>query len=202
VNTDVSVIIPTHNRRHTLERALASVLAQRHAPREVIVVDDGSTDGTGAWVQSNQRHRKRGGDIFQHCLPLCAISPSAAVLHRNVFTDIGPFDEALPACEDYDFWLRLCAREPVAYVDEPLVIKTGGHDDQLSKRYPAMDRYRIQSLLRLLETVTLSPENRRTALDTLDAKLEVYGNGARKRGRTEEVAQLLARRAALPVCTA
>ena len=273
MNTDVSVIIPTHNRRHTLERALTSVVQQRHPAHEIIVVDDGSTDGTADWLRSawpavtlleqdnrgvsaarnrgiarssatwialldsddawhpdklahqiaalrtdgrcrlchtdetwyrngvrvnpRQRHRKSGGDIFTQCLPLCAISPSAAVIHRDVFEDIGEFDESLPACEDYDFWLRLCARESVLYVDEALVIKTGGHDDQLSRRYPAMDRFRIQSLLQLLETVELSPEYYRAALDTLDGKLKVYGNGARKRGRADEVERLQARRDAL-----
>jgi glycosyltransferase involved in cell wall biosynthesis len=43
---EISVIIPTHNRRAMLREALASVIAQRGASFEVIVVDDGSTDGT------------------------------------------------------------------------------------------------------------------------------------------------------------
>jgi glycosyltransferase involved in cell wall biosynthesis len=43
---EISVIIPTHNRRAMLREALASVVAQRGANFEVIVVDDGSTDGT------------------------------------------------------------------------------------------------------------------------------------------------------------
>mgnify|MGYP003694159357 CR=1 FL=1 len=42
----VSVIIPTHNRRDLVCEAVASVLAQRDAGVEVIVVDDGSTDDT------------------------------------------------------------------------------------------------------------------------------------------------------------
>jgi len=42
----VSVIIPTYNRAPTLRRALDSVLAQKGASFEVLVVDDGSTDGT------------------------------------------------------------------------------------------------------------------------------------------------------------
>ena len=41
-----SVVIPTRNRRHLLERALASVWLQEHPPHEVIVVNDGSTDDT------------------------------------------------------------------------------------------------------------------------------------------------------------
>ena len=42
----VSVIVPTHNRAHLLERTLRSVLAQDVRDLEVIVVDDGSTDET------------------------------------------------------------------------------------------------------------------------------------------------------------
>lgn len=42
----ISVVIPTHNRRVQLLRALDSVLRQSVQPREIIVVDDASTDGT------------------------------------------------------------------------------------------------------------------------------------------------------------
>ncbi len=45
-----SVVIPTHNRKHLLRRCLRAVLAQDYPHYEVIVVDDGSTDGTGEMV--------------------------------------------------------------------------------------------------------------------------------------------------------
>jgi glycosyltransferase involved in cell wall biosynthesis len=48
----ISVVIPTHNRAHLVRRAVASALAQTFADLEVIVVDDGSTDGTGALLAS------------------------------------------------------------------------------------------------------------------------------------------------------
>ena len=47
----ISVIIPTYNRKHTLHRAIESVLNQTFKPLEIIVVDDGSNDGTGEWVE-------------------------------------------------------------------------------------------------------------------------------------------------------
>lgn len=44
----VTTIIPVHNRAELLREAVASVLAQSYRPIEIVVVDDGSTDGTAA----------------------------------------------------------------------------------------------------------------------------------------------------------
>jgi len=57
----VSVIIPTYNRAHFLPAAIDSVLAQDYQPYELIVVDDGSTDGTAAILQAYPQVRS----IFQ-----------------------------------------------------------------------------------------------------------------------------------------
>jgi glycosyltransferase involved in cell wall biosynthesis len=51
MNPLVSIIIPTYNRLPLLKQALASVRAQDYTDYEVIVVDDGSTDGTARWLE-------------------------------------------------------------------------------------------------------------------------------------------------------
>ena len=270
--SSVSVIIPTHNRAHTLTRALDSVLTQSHSAMEIIVIDDGSIDETkqliedlypsvqyyfqnnrgvsaarnrgirlaqGEWIalldsddewlphklelqltlaeqdtdiplvhgdeiwirngtRVNQmnKHEKAGGWIFQRCLPLCAISPSAVMIKRSLFDEVGLFDEELPACEDYDLWLRICSRYPVHYCDEALIIKYGGHDDQLSRKHWGMDRFRIRALNNVLEHNHLQNEDRDAALETLSQKLEILMKGAHKHGNQaliDECEQLLNR---------
>lgn len=57
--TTVSVIIPTHNRKEYLQECIGSVLAQTYTDYEVIVVDDGSTDGTRAAVAQYEDPRLR-----------------------------------------------------------------------------------------------------------------------------------------------
>ena len=143
----------------------------------------------GRRVNPADRHRKRGGWIFEYCLPLCVISPSAAVIERSLLIEAGGFNEQLPACEDYDLWLRVCSRFPVLYVDRPLLRKYGGHDDQLSRRHWGMDRFRVQALRDLLATGSLSESDRQAALASLREKCRILITGARKRGNSEIVTQ-------------
>jgi len=261
----ISVIIPTYNRIETLSRAIESVLAQTHPADELIIVDDGSTDGTAAWVREHypqiklieqknsgvsaarnrgiessrgdwialldsddewlphklekqlalwaseprlkivhsdeiwirsgvrvnqmKKHRKKGGWIFQDCLPLCAISPSAVMIHRSLFDEVGVFDETLPTCEDYDLWLRITSRFPVLYCDEPLIRKYGGHEDQLSRKHWGMDRFRIQALVNILENGVLNKQDYDAALEMMTGKAKVVLGGARKRENHEVIAR-------------
>ena len=258
----ISVVIPTFNRVDRLEMTLQSVLDQTFAPLEIIVVDDGSSDGTDAmlmarfgdriryhyqenrgvsharnvgvelsrgnwiafldsddqwlpdklqlqvaaiqsnpeygfchtneiWIRNGKRvnpmnkHDKSGGYIYQKCLPLCVVSPSSVLIKRQVFNDIGNFDESLPVCEDYDYWLRYCASYPVLYIDSPQLIKHGGHEDQLSRRYWGMDRFRIQALLKILGSNNLSEEDRIATVDMVVEMHRILETGARKHGNTE-----------------
>jgi len=261
----VSVIITTYNRRHFLEEALQSVLSQDYPDKEIIVIDDGSTDGSdrvvegqpvkylwkenggissarnlgircskgeylafldvddlwkkeklsvqmaamesGQWgisytdeiwlkdgrrINQKKRHRKYSGRVYEHCLPLCIISPSSAVIKRGVFEDVGLFDESLPVCEDYDMWLRSSCRHPVLFISRPLIIKRGGHADQLSRTYDVIDAYRIRSLARLLESGMLPDELRPCTMAELRKKCAVVAQGAKKRGKQEEALRYLA----------
>ena len=140
----------------------------------------------GRRVNPKRRHAKSGGWIFERCLPLCAISPSSVLLHRSVLEQVGGFDESLPACEDYDLWLRACSRYPLLYVHEYLVIKHGGRADQLSARVAGLDRYRIRALEKILATGELDDGQRRAAERTLAEKARIWAAGARRRGRTDE----------------
>ena len=46
------------------------------------------------------------------------------------------FDTQFPVCEDYDLWLRICAKYPIILIEEPQIKKYGGHADQLSQKQP------------------------------------------------------------------
>jgi glycosyltransferase involved in cell wall biosynthesis len=93
-------------------------------------------------------HRKSGGRIFARCVERCLISPSAAVLRRDLWEEVGGFRETYTVCEDFDLWLDITAQEEVGYIEEPLIIKHGGHPGQLSLQYKVMDEWRWKSLLR------------------------------------------------------
>jgi len=268
----ISVIIPTYNRATVLPRAIASVLAQKGANFELIIVDDGSTDNTRAlmndplhtrcvtlhtgcvggenkgpsaarnlgightkgewiafldsddewmpgklqaqleffrknpdslicqteeiWIRNGVRvnpmkkHQKSGGWIFEKCLPLCVVSPSAVMMHRKLFEEVGLFDESLPACEDYDLWLRIAAKHPIGLIEKPYIFKYGGHADQRSREFPAMDRFRIQALAKILASGVLTPEQIVATWRQLEEKAAIVIQGALKRGNLKEAEEI------------
>ena len=259
---DISIVIPTYNRCELLKRAINSVLDQTIDVREIIIVDNGSTDNTyemistlfpeiryiyekkkgvsiarnlgikncnstwiafldsddswmphklekqlffinnmnkkyrlihtnEIWYKNNKfqnqlkKHIKSGGDIFKKSLQLCCISPSSAFIKKEVFDDYGFFDESLEVCEDYDMWIRITSKEEVGFLDNPLVVKYGGHDDQLSKKYWGMDRFRIKSLEKNLKNNWFTAEQKKSVFNILIKKLSILSNGAKKRDNEE-----------------
>ena len=258
----ISVIIPTYNRIFFLKRSIDSVLEQILKPYEVIIVDDGSSDGTSTMIKKNypkinlicqenkgvsaarnigirassgdwvcfldsddewkknklseqmlaikkntnysfchsneewikngkkinqkKKHKKYGGDIFKECLDMCRISPSSVMINKSVFDDIGFFNEDLVVCEDYELWLRICAHYKVLFVDEPLIIKYGGHEGQLSNSIESIEYYRIKALEYLLST-EMTYENKKEAVKILLFKLGIYLNGLKKRNKILDI---------------
>ena len=262
----ISVVIPTYNRIALVERAIDSVLRQSIKPFDIIVVDDGSDDGTsemiqkkyrsinfvqqqnsgvsaarnngikhakGDWislldsddewtgkklenqvdrliknpdyhfchtneiwirngvrVNQKKRHQKYGGYIFDKCLDICRISPSSTLFKKNILEHVGWFDTQLPVCEDYDLWLRITADYKILFVDELLIIKYGGHTDQLSQSVEGIELFRIKSLENLLANTELSPQKRNLAITMIIKKLNIYLNGLVKRKKQTETEQV------------
>ena len=257
----ISIVIPTFNRIGSLPRALDSALNQTYQPSEIIVVDNGSSDGTTKllrerypsirlliekklgvsaarnkgirhskfqwialldsddawdktklekqknalassqdqfrlvhtdeiWIRNGnkfnqmKKHQKFGGDIFNNCLSLCCISPSSVLINKNIFKEVGYFDESLPVCEDYDLWLKICSQETILFINQKLTLKYGGHKDQLSKTYWGMDRFRIKSLENLILNYKLKPDQKINAIKTIVKKLKIIVNGAYKRNNS------------------
>jgi glycosyltransferase involved in cell wall biosynthesis len=139
----------------------------------------------GRRVNPKARHRKFAGMIFERSLPLCLISPSAVMLRRSLLDEVGLFDETLPACEDYDLWLRITWKYPVGLIETPLTVKHGGHLDQLSAM-PELDKFRIRAIAKILKQKCLSPAQEATARAMLEEKCRIYAAGCRKRGKNEE----------------
>lgn len=134
----------------------------------------------GKRVNPMKKHQKPSGEIFIPSLKLCLVSPSAVMIHQAVFSDIGLFDENLTVCEDYDLWLRASLKYKVLLMDKYLIKKNGGHDDQLSRKFWGMDRFRIQSMEKLL-FVDMPKNYRAELIKELCLKSKVLAKGSFKR---------------------
>ena len=141
--------------------------------------------------QRRQRHR-RSGDLFAESLRKCVIGPSTVLLLRGAFEEAGGFREDLEIAEDYELWLRLTARHPVAYVERESVIKRAGHGDQLSERYGYIELFRLRALRDLVEGHCFAPARHAAAAAELARKARICAAGCRKRGRVSEAEQYTA----------
>jgi glycosyltransferase involved in cell wall biosynthesis len=135
----------------------------------------------GVRLNPRRRHQKPSGWIFDRVLPLCLLSLSSCLFRREVFSDIGLFDETLPVCEDYDFGIRLASRHPVYLIPAPLIIKRGGHPDQLSRQHWGMDRFRVLALEKALG-LDLAPWQAELVKKELVRKCRILSKGFENRG--------------------
>lgn len=105
----------------------------------------------GVRVNPKVKHNKAGDDLFDRSLEFCLISPSTVIMKRELFNQHGGFDPEMTVCEDFDLWNKVLISEKVGFLDEFVTQKYGGHEDQLSTKFVAMDYWRIKSLITLLE---------------------------------------------------
>jgi glycosyltransferase involved in cell wall biosynthesis len=144
------------------------------------------------WMRGGRRvnpgagHEKRDGFFFEAALVRCLVSPSSVMFTREFYESVGGFDESLPACEDYDLWLRALVRHPVGLLNEWLTVRHGGRADQLSAAFVGLDLFRIRAMLGLLGRVNLTDWHRNCLIKELGRKTRVYVRGCLKNGRPEE----------------
>ena len=140
----------------------------------------------GVRVNPMKKHQKYSGDIFRQCLPLCIVSPSSVMLRKSILDEVGGFDELMPVCEDYDLWLRIAVRYSFKFLKEKLILKRGGHRDQLSRKYWGMDRWRVYTLDKLLRGDDVNMQQREWVTEMLINKSSILIQGFEKRGKAEE----------------
>lgn len=144
------------------------------------------------WIRKGKRvnppktHEKIAGNIFKESLERCMITPSSVMIKKDFFIKSGTFNESIPACEDYDLWLRITLNHPVGLVDEYLLTRHGGREDQLSYYVGTLDRFRVRSLLQILAHEHPDPDQQQLIYTTLVRKAEIVANGAKKRNKVDE----------------
>lgn len=145
----------------------------------------------GVRVNPKKKHQKYSGWIFEKVLPLCLLSLSSAIFSREIFEEIGNFDEELPVCEDYDFSIRIAHRYPFYFIPRPLIIKRGGHPDQLSQKFWGMDKFRIRALEKAL-SLGLTPLQKSLVKKELVKKCGILAKGFENRNKRDEAKKYLA----------
>jgi len=154
-------------------------------PRALVCYTGETWIRRGVRVNPHEKHRKYSGWIFDKVLPLCLLSLSSALFRKELFDEIGVFDECLPVCEDYDLGIRIAWKHPIHLVPKPLIIKRGGHPGQVSHRHWGMDRYRVQALEKALR-LPLTGEQAELVKREIVRKSRILVNGFEKRGKTRE----------------
>ncbi|UCG79251.1 MAG: glycosyltransferase [Nitrospirota bacterium] len=168
--------------KHKLKKQVEHL---RSNPYYQITQTDEKWIRNGVRVNRHKHHDKSEGWIMDSSLERCMISPSAVLVKRSLLGRFGYFNEDLPACEDYDLWLKITRHHPVGLERSTSVIKYGGHEDQQSRKYEAMDRFRVSSLKKMLDNETEKTYRDKIA-SVLKRKLNVLIKGCIKRGKIDE----------------
>lgn len=221
MSDDVTVVVPTRDRRELLGATLRTILAQREVEFRVIVVDDGSRDGTPAWVESlgDERisvlahsdslgpaasrndgaaaaptrwvafcddddlwapgklaaqlaaagatgarwaatgavhvdpdlrvlevNRPPSGDVLAAILGRNQVVASSMLVETSLFTEVGGFRADLRFSEDWDLWVRLAQRSPLAVAGDPLVAvrvwagSNSRHTERMARSFDTIQR--------------------------------------------------------------
>jgi glycosyltransferase involved in cell wall biosynthesis len=109
---------------------------------------------------------------------LCA---SAIVARRRCIELHGGFDENLPACEDYDLWVRIASHVPIYFVSDSMV------SVRRLTNPPSwgLDRYRVYALEKAYQSGHLNSDQRQRVAEELVARCDLLVDGFRKRNNTE-----------------
>ena len=145
---------------------------------------------SGVRVNAHNKHKKGGGDQFIASLKHCVISPSAVMMKKELFITHGGFLESYPVCEDYDLWLKIISLSEIGFIEEYLLDKNGGHIDQLSTKFFAMDYYRIKSLFWILNNRELSDCKKEALLSVLRKKCSVLIKGYIKHENLKDLPEI------------
>jgi len=135
----------------------------------------------GKFVNPKLKHQKASGECFKRCLELCCISPSSVMIKKELLEEFDFFDQDMRVCEDYDLWLKISSKYNIDYIDEKLVIKHGGHQDQLSRSEQAIDRFRIYALIKLLLSKQVNTAQKQLIKNKIIEKSKLVSQGAEKR---------------------
>lgn len=148
------------------------------------------------WIRNNVQvnkkthHQKKSGWIFADCLKQCLIGPSSVLLSKKLFTEMNGFDENFIVCEDYDLWIKISSKYEIGFIDECLIKKYGGHADQLSTRFFAMDSWRIKSMQKILSDKNLTDGQKDLVIETIKNKGAILLKGYLKHGNLEAAQEL------------
>ncbi len=166
-----------------LEEKLAEQMEfLRQNPSITIVYTDEIWIRNDVQVNKKNHHQKKGGRIFSDCIKQCLIAPSSVLLSKNLFEKMKGFDESFVVCEDYDLWLKISSQYEIGFLEQSLIKKYGGHSDQLSTKFFAMDSWRIKSMQSLLKNTALSADDKSAVIETIKTKGQILLNGYRKHG--------------------